>query len=463
MWYGTERWKGGAADGAAYKLAYATSADGIRWIKPKLGLFQVGGNSENNFVTPEMEAFNCTIIKDNSDVRARRYKMIFSTGGRDPDWARFHSPLSVAYSHDGLRWERPRHVNPVLRGVSDDIWSFFFDPDRRKYLLLTRRVPNAPRDVSQYESFDLVNWEDKGRVLVAGDARDPIDVGTEIYYLSPFRYEDLYLGALNCLYTHPVSETYGSFHRSPGYPGDRMGLMDIQLAYSRDGRTWTRPTDRSPIVPIGKPGELDQGMVYSALNPIVRAGDTWIYYTGNRWSHNWWEWLDAYDAQRGIRDIASVMLARMPEDHFVSLDAGDAEGWFQSKPWGPPSEIFVNADAQGGSIQVELVTPYGEVIPDFGRSECLPITSSGRNQKIQWRSGRQPWDLRSNHRGGISARFYLRHARLYSYTMTLPDPDGKLARDKANARWLEAIKHRSDNWSGKSNDPAPGLPPRPAP
>ena len=337
MWYGIERWKGGAADGALTMLAYATSKDGIEWLKPKLGLFQIDGSRENNFVMPEMEAFNCSIVKDTSDIAARRYKMVFSTGGMDADWARFHSPLSVAYSHDGLRWERPRHVNPILRGVSDNIWSFFFDPDRRKYVLLTRRVPNAPRDVSQYESFDLVNWEDKGRVLVSGDARDPIEVGTEIYYLSPFRYENLYLGALNCLYTDPVSEAYGSFHRSPGFPKDRMGLMDIQLAYSRDGVTWTRPTDRSPIVPIGKPGELDQGMVYSARDPIVRAGDTWIYYIGNKWSHNWWEWLDSHDPQKGIREIASVMLARMPEDHFVSLDAGETEGRFQSKPWGPHS------------------------------------------------------------------------------------------------------------------------------
>ena len=44
--------------------------------------------------------------------------------------------------------------------------------------------------------------------------------------------------------------------------------------------------------------------------------------------------------------------------------------------------------------------------------------------------------------------------------MTMLDPDGKLARDKVNARWLEAIKHRSDNWSGRSNEPAGGLAPR---
>ena len=68
------------------------------------------------------------------------------------------------------------------------------------------------------------------------------------------------------------------------------------------------------------------------------------------------------------------------------------------------------------------------------------------------------FDLREAHRGGVCARFYLRKAKLYSFTMTLPDRDGALAREKANARWLEIIKHRSDNWGGRSNEPASGLP-----
>ena len=55
------------------------------------------------------------------------------------------------------------HVNPVLRGISDDRFSLIYDVDRRKYLLFTRRVPHLPRDISLFESHDLVNWEDKGR------------------------------------------------------------------------------------------------------------------------------------------------------------------------------------------------------------------------------------------------------------------------------------------------------------
>ena len=75
------------------------------------------------------------------------------------------------------------------------------------------------------------------------------------------------------------------------------------------------------------------------------------------------------------------MVARMPEDHWISLDAGEEEGWVMTKPWGPPYEILLNADAQGGSIEAELVTPYGEPIEDFTRADSVPLTSDGTAQK----------------------------------------------------------------------------------
>ena len=120
------------------------------------------------------------------------------------------------------------------------------------------------------------------------------------------------------------------------------------------------------------------------------------------------------------------MLARMPEDHWISLDAGDQEGWLMTKPWGPAYEILVNADAQGGSIEAELVTPYGEPIEDFTRADSVPLTSNGTAQKLTWKSGRSSYDLSVEQYGGVCLKLYLTRAKLYSYTYTLPDPDGDL-------------------------------------
>jgi hypothetical protein len=154
------------------------------------------------------------------------------------------------------------------------------------------------------------------------------------------------------------------------------------------------------------------------------------------------------------------MLAKMPEDGWVSLDANEQEGFFVCKPWGPPHEIFVNADAADGAIEVELITPYGQSVPQYSRSDCVAITANGKNQPIRWKHGQSPWEtIAKNHLGGLLVKFYLKNAKLYSYTFTLLDPNGQLELDRINARWCETIKHRSDNWDQNSTEPAIGVAP----
>jgi hypothetical protein len=443
------------------KMAYAFSSDGLNWEKPILNRLEINGTMEHNFVTPEMGNFSMSVLIDPSDPSERRFKMMFLAdsgfgSGGETDWAKFHVPLCIAYSPDGIHWDRPVHVNPVLRGVSDGIFALYYDEDRRKYVLFSRRVPNLPRDISQYESYDLVNWEDKGRVLVAGDEFDS-RYTTDLHAFSPVRYEQFHLAVINTMYTLPESESYSVFQKPPAdYPNQMLGTMDLQLAYSRDGQNWSRPNDRSPVVALGPAGSPDGGFIFPINNPIVRDGDTWIYYSSRCRRHNDW---DLHQSGYNVtpRNEGFGMLAKMPEDHWVSLDADNNEGSFVCKPWGPPHEIFVNADAQGGSIEAELVTPYGKVVPDYSRNDCIAATASGKNQQIKWKNGKSAWEsIAKDHRGGLLMKFYLKNAKLYSYTFTLPDADGQLERDRVNARWCEHIKHRSGNWGRNSNEPATG-------
>jgi hypothetical protein len=162
-----------------------------------------------------------------------------------------------------------------------------------------------------------------------------------------------------------------------------------------------------------------------------------------------------------MRDAVSVMLAKMPEDHWVSLDAGRTEGWFLARPYAPPSRLLVNADAEGGSIEAEFRTPYGEPVAGFTRADCIGISGNGKDQEIQWKTRTNPRDLVEKYRGGLCLKFYLRNAKLYSYSLMGPDPDGTIQRYWDNARWNESIMHRSDNWGRSSNEPAGGMPPPP--
>ncbi len=83
MWYTLMRWEGKTADGPR-GVAYATSEDGLRWSKPVLGLVESNGSRENNMIFPFMHHIGYSILKDHSDVPARRYKMIFDAFGEDP-------------------------------------------------------------------------------------------------------------------------------------------------------------------------------------------------------------------------------------------------------------------------------------------------------------------------------------------------------------------------------------------
>ncbi len=463
MWYSVSHYAGEAHDGTS-RLAYATSTDGVNWEKPIMNMVEVNGSKENNYILPDI-SLTPAIIDDPSDIPERRYKMIFAIGSREMTWAGFHSPLNFAYSADGIHWERPVHVNPVLRGISDDCFSLIYDADRRKYLLFTRRVPNLPRDISLYGSYDLVNWEDMGRVLVGGDEHDPPEL-YNFYYMAPFRYDKFFLSMLTAQHTSPISESYDSYNRPPDYPDTMLGKVDIQLAYSRDGRKWHRPAvkDRT-VIPCGPQGSLDSESVYPSENPIVKDGQTWIYYLTQRNRHSWWDIWAKWEEAKSSRERAFGMLAKMPEDHWVSLDAGANGGWLLTKAMSVnlTGQILINADATGGAVEAELITPFGQVVEGFGRRDCIAITADGKDQPLRWDNGGKVLDLSTQHRGGLCFKFYLKNAKLYSFTIVEPDDEGKLAEYWANARWCEIIKHKSDNWDRSSTESAIGLPPHGGP
>jgi hypothetical protein len=264
---------------------------------------------------------------------------------------------------------------------------------------------------------------------------------------------------LSTLYTHPLSEGFESFHPPSDYRTSRFGHVDIQLTYSRDGQYWRRPADRSPVIPVGEPGDPDDGAVYPAQNPLVVNGETWIYYVATRHRHSWWHVLEQYERDRSVQHVACGMLAKMPEDGWVSLEAGNRGGTFTTQPFGLPHELTLNADATGGSIQVEVVTPYGEVVPGLSRADCRPVTSRSTRHVVQWKGSSDLAARNQEFRGGVLYRFYLENAKVYSFSLAFPDPTGEHERWLANARWLETIKHKSDGFSGRGTEPAGGLPP----
>lgn len=97
---------------------YATSADGLHWERPPLGLFAYEGSTDNNITGSGRDGvpgFNGGLL-DCAEMAGleppeRRYKTAGSLG-RDADGRGTHG---VSFSPDGLRWQ-PYAGNPVIAG-----------------------------------------------------------------------------------------------------------------------------------------------------------------------------------------------------------------------------------------------------------------------------------------------------------------------------------------------------------
>ena len=153
----------------------------------------------------------------------------------------------------------------------------------------------------------------------------------DVYMMSVFRYESLYIG-LPALYYQtgrgpadwlgfdelPIAPAMLSLYRRSG---DWSGFHDVQLACSRDLRHWKRLGNRESFIgssPLGG-GAYDTANIKPPSAPVVRGDELWFYYTGGRFY--------GVVLDRASHRLASaVCLAVLRRDGFVSLDAGNDAG-----------------------------------------------------------------------------------------------------------------------------------------
>ena len=204
-------------------LCYATSADGVNWKKPNLGLVEFRGSRENNILLMGSNWYHCVLRDDSDPDPARRYKLAYWQT-RD----RSRCGIWVAFSTDGIHWE-PHPNNPVVPcSASGDTFAVMQDPASKHYYLYNKSRIRPLRKVSRMVSSDFVHWKDD-RLVLEPDELDASD--TEFYSMAVFPYGSQYLGFLRVFHTHSQ-------------------LMDIQLASSRDGTNWERSARRRVFLPL---------------------------------------------------------------------------------------------------------------------------------------------------------------------------------------------------------------------
>jgi hypothetical protein len=348
-------------------VLYATSQDGVRWIKPSLGLHTFDGSPENNIL---FSMHSPSVLKDDREKDpAKRYKMLGSMSGN------YHA----AYSADGLRWTAyPK--NPVLK--SADTITLAQDPQTGEYLAFHKvlaMVRGCKRRVVWLStSRDFQTWSEP-ELVFAPDVEDDAwatqpGQRTEVYSMSVFPHAAGFVGMpmiFRLMRERLKEECAPSQSRHDG-------PIDVQLATSTDARTWKRSWPRINMIPRGAPGSFDYGAILGVSSTAVdMADETWVYYTALTTGHG---------APIPPKQI-SIGRASWRRHGYVSLDAGPDGGRIETLPLKLASPtLLVNADAGRGKLRVALLESDGRPIAGYGLDDCEPLRADATRWPVQWKS-----------------------------------------------------------------------------
>ncbi len=377
------------------RLCMVVSRDGMRWERPKLGLFAHGGSTANNIVfqPPGEQSFTAaTVCHDPSDSRAPFKFMFYAAGGGKP------TGTYVGFSPDGIAWRM--HPEPVLTSTGDQTNLMGTRDHRGKFVAFLRHKfmlqRHRARTVWRTESDDFLHWSEPESILRPDLMDDP---NVELYGFTGFPYSDMYLGLVE---------------RWMGNPD----VFEIQPAWSHDGLRWHRPAPRKPLIAPQFPwNERWNSTVNTAP---IGVGNVLRFYFGGRSRAHGRELGQVYGA---------VGMAVAGVDRFAAIRADFKEGQLITKPmtW-PGGDLLLNCihtrypqgfyNGGGGSIEVEVHDESGNPVSGFAGEQRAkfnrlnPFPWQADEKPVRWPADRSLAELAGKR---IRLVFLLRDSRLYSF------------------------------------------------
>jgi hypothetical protein len=433
MWYSNysiKRFESGWNDNYYFDnptICYAVSEDGIHWRKPMVGTMQAENGKPHNAVAKMHPG---SVFKDNRDSDPRRrYKMV--------GWSHERHGYHTLVSADGLKWDTWSQQPIAPHG---DVITGYYDQRIQKYVAF----PKSPvhvlgfkrRTFSTMLSDDFSVWSqpvlsfrndlrDDARSLASiepvrpllDEPDDPAKIRQEFYGIGVYQAE-------SCTLAFPWMLTTNARARY----GNDQGLMEIQLAVSRDLLSWERPF-RSSIVELGQLHEWDSVKISSPSEALQVGDEIWMYYTGGNNTHGVGE-----AKKKGFVKIpghppaplrCSIGLAMWKLDRFVSADGPKEGGSLSTVPVTFVGErLEINARTNpGGRITVEILDGGGRPLKRWARSD--PFSGDAIRHTVRF-SGIS--DIAELEGKPVRLRFNLYDAQLFSFAFR-PNVPGSLPRD----------------------------------
>ena len=382
--------------------AYAYSTDFFSWTRPNLKALP----GTNRLINHKGSRDSTAVILDpDAPQGGDRFKMLI--------WSRPQGG-ELYLSQNGVKWSKP-----VLWSKSGDRSTVFYNPFRKVWCYSLRSGWHG-RSREYAESADFIGGASlENRVKwMRADNRDlpspchiyafPERKGPlfkpALYNLDAVAYESLMLSIFTIMQGPENNYCKGNS------PVPKM--TELHLGFSRDGFHFSRPNDRSPFIPAGRQaGTWDRGYLHSnAAICLVIGDELWFPYTGFAGGTN----TNRNDDVNGMYANASMGFARLRRDGFASMDAGQDEATLTTRPlvFTRGDRLWVNANAAGGSLCVEVLDTNGIPIPGFGLADCEAVAANSVKTAFTWKRG---GDFATLHGCPIRLRFVARETQLYAF------------------------------------------------
>lgn len=406
--------------GSTGHFCYAVSRDGINWQKPNLGQVEYKGSKNNNML--DCEPGNVFI--DPVAPPAERFKMLSIIGSMSD---KENCGLYINTSPDGVVWKK--HPVRLYPFYPDGINQVIYDPQTGKYMAYFRQW--FPRSVGTYFTSPIKPLRTVGiqilddpmkpwpydekipkfylwgedsiptpsaeaQIVMACDPADPEN--TDLYTGVVHKYE--YASGIWLAFPSPYRQFPDPPHESPN-----DGLLDIQLAISRDGINWRRY--RTPYLRLGLEGTLDdsQGALYMCPGMVRNTNEIYQYYSGTPGTHGITvlgkDWIKNYRCTQRL-------------DGFISADAPYEGGSFVTPVIAfEGRKLVLNVDTSAlGQVQVEIQDSQGYPIEGYAHADADLIQGNYMDKPVSWKGESDLDELAGRE---IKLKFIMKAAKLYTF------------------------------------------------
>ena len=367
-------WYLGQGEDRKRRSCYAVSKDGFNWERPKLGLVEYNGHTQNNLVEGPCGEW---VLYDPEDPDpCRRFKSLRMEA---------QMRISVAYSEDGLRWRDGPHDIFGIGMELGHVCKFngcYYANGQGGPSPINRPIPHpivqaSKRITVTFASYDFEHWTHAAALSFRKDnvpPRTPSD-------FEPHRGEQVHEGAALWDRGNVLIGLYGQYH---GQSNDRRYCtVDLGFVVSQDALHFKEPVADFKMVHSYEERDGAAPRLVQR-NAFANIGDRTVY---------WYSvWRESPESPTGVR------VATWERDRFGYFSAARRIYGFGAA-YGPhciscPIEldregrkVFVNADGLGeySRIRVELLDLQFRPVPGYSGDDCAPVGESGLRQPVSWR------------------------------------------------------------------------------